>query len=152
MIETPSQPYFYLVTPCAFLTLSSKGPVFSSLQPLFGSRSHCDRFIAFNRYKIHQRYSQYGSLNNPLNEFQAISMNFSYVSPTIRQWKSSKLPETRSENYQEMQKDTECFVEYLRKTIESLKTRFIISSESAPLLSLLQFQCFPSKGKIRLWQ
>ena len=152
MTETPGQPYFYLLIPCAFRTLLSKNPVFNSLRPLFQSGSHCNRFIVFNHYKIHQRYSQclLGSLNNPQNEFQAIKMNFSCASPTSIT--SVKFTDVTRNSFRELSRDAkrhcECFVE--RQTIGSFKTRFIISSESVLLLSLLQFQCFPRKEKIRL--
>ena len=48
------------------------------------------------------------SLDNPPNEFQVISMNFSYVWRVNVKWKwnSSKSTETRSEDYQEIQEDT----------------------------------------------
>lgn len=118
MTDIPSQPYFSLLIPCAFRTLLFKRPVFNSLQPLFQSGSHCDRFIVFNRYKIHQRYSQclLGSLNNPLNEFQAISMNFSCASPISST--SVKFIDITRNSFKELSRDAkrhcECLVNVLK--------------------------------------
>ena len=42
----------------------------------------------------------------PLNEFQVISMTFTWRSPTMHNWNSSKLRETHSEDYREKRENT----------------------------------------------
>jgi len=97
------------------------------------SRALSDPFLASIRSKMQQ--NTHSVFLYPLNEFQVISTNFTWRSPTMHNWNSSpKLPEPDSEDYREKQENSVSILVHFLKT----KTKKSVTQNSLYIYKIRQ--------------